>query len=97
MIIRHAERTGSLLLLLGLAANPAQGQTVVMPGETREKIPAAGKVLEVQGNQFADFRSWAEVKFDRPDEDAQNIRLVASHPIRYFPCTARRLRGACCS
>ena len=85
MIIRHAGRTGALVLLLVVAANQAQSQTVVMPGETREKIPAAGKVLEVQGNQFADFRSWAEVKFDRADEDAQNIRLVASHPLRYFP------------
>ena len=85
MITRRAGRIGCLLVLLGLAAHPAQGQTILMPGEARANIPAAGRVLTVQGNEFADFRSWAEVKFDRPDAFAQNIRLEASHPARYFP------------
>jgi len=85
MITRHAGRIGCLLALLGLSVQPARGQVTLMPGEALANIPAAGKVLEVQGNQFADFRSWAEVKFDRADSEAQNIRLVASHPVRYFP------------
>jgi hypothetical protein len=83
--LRRVRQSLWLLVVVGLAAQPARGQTIVRPGETLQNIPAVPRVLEVQGNQFADFRSWAEVTFDRADEEAQNIRVVATHPVRYFP------------
>lgn len=77
----------TLVTLVG-STTPALGQDpppiVLFPGEARDKIPAAGKVLQVQGNQFADFRSWADVKFERADEQSQNIKLEARHPVREF-------------
>ena len=66
-----------------LAQDPAP--TVLAPGEFRPNIAAAGKVLQVQGNLFADFRSWAAVSFERADSEAQNIKLEARHPVREFP------------
>jgi hypothetical protein len=66
-----------------LAQDPAT--TVLVPGEFRSNIAAAGKVLQLQGNLFADFRSWAAVSFERADSEAQNIKLEAKHPVREFP------------
>lgn len=88
-VLRRAPLTGSLIAALALVAQPAQAQnpppTVVMPGETRDNIAAAGRVVQVQGNQFADFRSWAAVSFERADDLSQNMKLEARHPFRLFP------------
>jgi hypothetical protein len=86
MITRPAERIGCLIVLLGLATRPATGQTILLPGEARENVPAVGRVLEIQA-RFDGGRSWAEVRFDRADAEAQNMRLEASHPsqVRYIP------------
>ena len=82
---RHVRLVAWAFVALAARAQPALGQMVLMPGETRGNIPAAGQVLEVQGNQFADFRSWAAVSFGRADVLSQVIKLEARHPVRFFP------------
>lgn len=86
---RCVRLAGWTFVALVAGAPPARGQdpppTVLVPGEIRENIPAAGKVLQVQGNEFVDFRSWAAVSFERADALSQNIKLEAKHPITAFP------------
>jgi hypothetical protein len=75
-----------IVVTLAASAQPAQGQTILMPGETRPNIPAAGQVIQVQhGNEFGDLRSFAEVTFGRADSMTQNMKLIASHPVRALP------------
>jgi hypothetical protein len=75
-----------MLVVLAAGAQPARAQAVLMPGETRHNIPAAGQIIQVQhGNEFGDARSWAEVTFERADAMTQNMKLIASHPVRALP------------
>jgi hypothetical protein len=83
---RCVRLAGWLFVTLAVGVQPARGQTVLMPGETRANIPAAGLViLEQHGNEFGDLRSFAEVTFERADSLSQNMKLIASHPVRALP------------
>lgn len=71
-----------LFMPLFLVVQPGYAQLVLMPGEFRENIPAAGKVLESSspGDPDSVFEGAyvTAVAFDRADALTQNIRLFAN-------------------
>lgn len=71
---RNTPWTAWCLISLALLAGPAQAQLVLVPGETRANIAAAGRVVqETAGGS----KNLASVTFDRADALTQNIRLHA--------------------
>jgi hypothetical protein len=66
-------RGGSCLLALLLAVPVAQAQLVLMPGEYRENVAAAGRVIEATSASGLVGR----VSFSRADALTQNMRLSA--------------------
>jgi hypothetical protein len=81
-LVRPYLAAACLLLPLCLVVRPGYAQLVLMPGEFRENIPAAGKVLESSspGNPDSVFEGAyvTAVAFNRADALTQNIRIYAN-------------------
>jgi hypothetical protein len=88
----HRPRSGGLILcalLLSLASQSSMAQLVLMPGETRGNVAAAGQVIQNTGESHTVSstasagggtsapQSITAVTFDRADAMTQNMRLYA--------------------